>query len=77
MDQKLSENGERAAQRAAEPDEIPPLEQQIEEVQQTVEDLRAQNATLHEQMLQANLYELQQRRENSALRAELQERGDG
>lgn len=42
-----------------------------DELQQRIQELEAKNANLHDQMLQANLYELQQRRENDSLREEL------
>ena len=53
------------------PDEIPDFEQQIQELQNSVAALREEKANLRDQMLQANLYELAQRRENDSLREEL------
>lgn len=53
------------------PEEIPDFEQQIQELQNSVAALREEKANLRDQMLQANLYELQQRRECDALREEL------
>lgn len=56
----MSEDGKATVHRAAEAN--------TDELQQRIEELEAQNANLRDQMLQANLYELQQRRENSSLR---------
>lgn len=55
------------------PDEIPDFEQQIEELQKSVAALQEEKANLRDQMLQANLYELQQRRQNDALQEELEQ----
>lgn len=64
--ENVKANGKQGA-----PDEIPDFEQQIEELQKSVAALQEEKANLHDQMLQANLYELQQRRECDALREEL------
>lgn len=59
----MSENNHATIHRAKEPDAIPDFEEQLEQYQRRVEELEADSAQSHNQMLQAHLHELDALRE--------------